>query len=104
MIPCAECAKPFTPIRDGHVFCAAPCRVSFHNILKRRGQVLTLLAQVWRRAKHGEGRANAQYAFAEMCSYLDAANAADAKAGRDMGLVVAEKRASSHRWADGAEA
>lgn len=96
---CPECSVDFTPHHGRQRFCTDAHREHFYAICARRGKVAMPLMMAWRSAKRGASP-DSTFAFRELCSALDQWSAADAKAGRKSGLVVAERREMGRRAVD----
>lgn len=91
---CPDCGNP---LAGKKLYCAAACRVAFHNRMSKRGRVAMPLALGWR-ARRGGGD-TAKQAFAELCRYLDKCNAEDVAAGRP---PMADYLAAMFNWQGGA--
>lgn len=99
MNACPNCGASFISSRRSQTFCSPGCRTAFYDVQAIRGKVALPFLQTWRRGKRGTNEAST-YAFAQLCALADKWNAEDAAAGRDAGLIVALKRATSWRAVD----
>lgn len=95
---CPECGETFTATHHAQGFCTTDHQQAFHNLMAKRGKVMTSLVLSWRR---GRGSSDvAKYAFEQMSALADIYNAEDVAAGRRPGLVVERKRATMWQAVD----
>ena len=100
--PCPECGAQFEPSHHLQKFCTADHRVAFARKTADRGELLTALAQTWRKGRHARGDAKAvpAWAFTQLCALLDAWNAEDAACGRDTSIAVQDRMRAGWAAAD----
>jgi hypothetical protein len=88
---CPECGAKFEASHGLRQFCTEKHKKDFHNLMLKRGGVLTPLALVWRSGKHKKSAASI-YALAQMAALADKWRAEDKIAGRDATFLVERKR------------
>lgn len=99
MTTCPNCGATFKGSRRSQVFCGATCRTDFYDLQAIRGKVALPFLLTWRSGKRRTSGASS-YAMTQLCALADAWNAEDKAAGRNAGLIVANKLGAAWRATD----